>query len=194
MKKRLIWGWVILVFLILCRSRWLSLSGIYIYTILMVLTHPWGYRWSSSLSVLILYTETTSCKMFLYGILWGDTRSLSDALHGRIRGSQSQHASCIQIGNCTPSWSTSDICSIFHGCLIVTFMLMRKLVVSKVVMCIRWEYTTITRGAAFSRMLSATEDILMFFFEEWRCAKGINTDGTLTFSWLCIIFISNTFQ
>ena len=40
-KKRLIWGWVIIVIPILCRSWWISLSIIYIFPILIVLTHPW---------------------------------------------------------------------------------------------------------------------------------------------------------
>ena len=38
LKKRFIWGWVILVIPILCRSRWISLIVMYICTILMVLT------------------------------------------------------------------------------------------------------------------------------------------------------------
>ena len=33
------WGWVILVIPVLCLSQWIILSIIYIFTILMVLTH-----------------------------------------------------------------------------------------------------------------------------------------------------------
>ena len=96
----------------------------------------------------------------------GDTRSLSADLRERIHGIEAQHTSCTQIGNCTPYWSTSDMCSIFHGCLVVPFIFMRKLLVSKVEIWIRWEYPTRTRGTDFRRMLSATKDILTPFY--WR--------------------------
>ena len=43
MKKLLIWRWMILVIPILCRSWWMILSVICIFTILMVLTHPREY-------------------------------------------------------------------------------------------------------------------------------------------------------
>ena len=98
-KKRLIGGWVILIIPIFCRSLWMSLSVIYIFTILMVSTHPWGYRWSSSPAVPILWRATTSCTIFLAKIMWGNTRSLSEALSSRICGSRYQHTSCIQIEN-----------------------------------------------------------------------------------------------
>ena len=113
MRIWLIWGWVILVIPFFSLSRRISFSCIYIITILMVLTHPWIYIWNSNPEVLILCRATTSFKNVLSKILWGDTISLSNALRYRIYGSQYQHASCIQIGDFTPYWSTSYLCSVF---------------------------------------------------------------------------------
>ena len=137
-KKILIWGWVILVIPIVCRSQWMRLSVIYIFTILMLLTHPQWYRLSSSPAVMILIKATTSCTKHLDTMLWGDTRSLSTALRARICGIQYQNASCNQIVNFTPSWSTYYICYILHGFLVFIFLLMIKLFLPKVGMYIRW--------------------------------------------------------
>ena len=140
MKRRFVWGCVILVILTLCRSRWIIMSVIYIFIILIVLTHPWGYIWSSSPAVLILCRSTTSCTNFLVKIMWCDTRSLSADLRARIRGSQYWHASCIKILNCTYSWITSYQCSILYGCLVDLFLLMIKWFISKLDKWIRLEY------------------------------------------------------
>ena len=126
MKNILIWGLVILVLTILCSSRWISLRDIYICTILMVLTHPRGERQSSIPEVLILCRATTSCTKVLATILWGEIRILSAALCDRILRRQYQHTSYIQIGDCTPYWSTYYLCSIFNGCSVVIFLLMIK--------------------------------------------------------------------
>ena len=88
---------------------------------------------------------------------------LSAALCARIREIQYHHAIFIQILSCTPSWSTSYLCYIFHGCFVLPVLLMRKRVVSKVDMWIRWEYPSRTRGAGFRRVLFATKDIIMLF-------------------------------
>ena len=133
----LIWGWVILVIPILCRSWWMILSIIHIFNISMVLTHSQGYIRSSSPAVLTLCRETASCTHVFVTILLGYTRSLSAALRASIHGSQYRHASCIQIVNCTPSWSTFYLCSILHGCFFVPLMLTSKLLVSKLGMWIR---------------------------------------------------------
>ena len=132
MKKSLIWGWVILVIPILCRSWWMSLIVIYIFTILMILTHPQRYRWSSIPAVLILCREMNSCTKYLVTIMWGNTRTLSADLLAKICRSQYWNASCTQIGNFTPSWSTYYLCSILHSCLVLPLLLTRKLLVSKV--------------------------------------------------------------
>ena len=113
--------------------------------------------------MLIPRREIISWTLFWAAMLRGDTRSLSDALHARIRGSQYQHSSCIKIGNCTPYWSTYYMCSFFYGCLVVTFLLMRKQLVSNVDMWIIWEYPTQIRETDIRWMLSETEDILTFF-------------------------------
>ena len=130
-KKWLIRGWVILVIPVFSHLQWISFSAIYIFIVLMVLTHPQGYIGSSSSAVLIMCRATTSCTKYLATIMWGNTRSLSADFLARIRGSQYQHASYIQTGNCTPSWSTSYMCSILHGWLVVILLLMNKQVIPK---------------------------------------------------------------
>ena len=138
MKKRLKLLWVILVIPILCSSPCISLRVTYTFNILMVLTRSQGNRWSSSPAVLIMCREMNSCTNVLIAILWGNIRILNSDVRARIRGIQYQHASCIQIGNCTPSWITYYLCYILHGWLVMTFLLMRKLLASKVHMWIRW--------------------------------------------------------
>ena len=115
-------------------------------------------------------------------MLWGNTRSISAALHARNRGSEYQHASCIQIVDCNPYWSISYLCSIFHGFLVVTLLLMCKWLVSKVDIWIGWESPTRTRGAGFRQILSATKYIISLFLEEWIPSKGIHIDRTCTFT------------
>ena len=161
-KKSLINAWVILVFPILCSRQWMGLVVIYIFTILLVSNHIWGYIWSSSPAGMIMYMATTSLKIYLATMLWGDTRILSAALRDRIRRSKSQRSSYIQIGNCTLPWSTYYLCSIYHGWLVETFLLTRKRLISMIDMRIRWEYPTRTRGVDFRRMISVNEDILRF--------------------------------
>ena len=156
MKNLLIWWWMILVVSILCHSCLMSLSVIYIFTILMVLTHARGYIWSSIPGVMILCRVMTSSTHFLASMLWGDTRILNDSLCSRIYRIQYLHASCIQIGNCTPYRSTSYLCSIFHGLFVVTFLLMIKILASKSYMWIILEYTPRMRESDFRPMISAT--------------------------------------
>ena len=123
---------------IFCRSLWMNLSIVYICTILIVLTHTHGYRWFSSPSVLILCRSTTYCTKFLAAMMLGDTSSFIDALRARIHGNQYKHANFTQIGNCMPSYSKYYLCSIFHHCLVVSFLLMSKRLVSKVDIWIIW--------------------------------------------------------
>ena len=150
---------------ILWHWQWMSLSIIYIFTILMILTHTPEYIRSSSPAVLILFSPTTSCTKYLVILIWGNTNTLSADLLTNIRGRQYQHTSNTKIRNCTPYWSTYYMCSIFHGFLVVSLMLIIKKLVSKVDICMRWEYPTRTRGTDFRRMLSATKDVLEFFLE-----------------------------
>ena len=156
---------MILVIPIFCRPRWMNLNTIYILTILMVLTRPLGYILSSIELVIILCRATNSSKKTLATMLLGDTRGLIADLCACILGSQYQHANCIQIRNGTPSWSTSYLCCIFHGCSVFPFLLVIKLLVSKVGMCIRSEYPTIIRGVSFRRILSTNEDIITIFLD-----------------------------
>ena len=90
----------------------MSLSGIYIFTILMVLTHTQGCRWSSSQAVFILCRKTTPCTKFSLKILWGNTMSLSAELRARICGSQ------IPERKVHPNWKfypfLKHILSLFH--------------------------------------------------------------------------------
>ena len=51
------------------------------------------------------------------------------------------------------------MCSILYVFFVVTFMLMRKKLVSKVDILTRWEYTKRTWGADFRQTISATNDI-----------------------------------
>ena len=138
MKRLFIWLWVILAIPNVCRSKLMSLSGVYVCTILIILTHPQGWRWSSRPAVLILCRVTTSCKTIFEETLQVEKRILSAPLRSRIREIQSQQASCILIVNWTPYSITSYLCLVFHGCLVVPFLLMRKLFFPKLGMCIRW--------------------------------------------------------
>ena len=141
---------------------------------------------------MILCRETTSCKMVKVEILRGDTRSLSADLRASIRKIKYQHASCIQIVNCTPSWITSYICSIFHGCLVVPYLLTRKRLVSKVDMWIILEYHTRTTGGISGGCYLRLRIYLSYYIEELSYSNGIHIDVTFNFACSCICFISNT--
>ena len=68
---------------------------------------------------------------------------------------------------------------------------------SKVDICIRWEYPTRTRGTDFRWMLYATGDILMIFLEELMFSKGIQINGTSTFTlfyFSLFLTLQNTFH
>ena len=163
----------------------MSLRGIHIYTI---------YGLNPSRRIEKTFKSSSSdpaqsndfLKDILSEILRGETKSLSAAFCDRIFGNQYQHASCTQTLNCSISWNMSDICYIFYGCLVLPFLLMRKLLVAKVGMWIRWKYSTRMMGCISGGCSLWMRIYSRFFIEELRFAKGIHIDRNFIFEWSCI--------